>query len=123
MNSARSARDRNPLLALVGVVTNRCPKCLEGHVWRTLWTMNDACNRCGYGFNREPGYFTSAMPLSYGLGAALVLPLFLVLGAKGYPAWQAVGIPALVLALLSPVAVRFSRLLLLHTDPKPFDEA
>lgn len=122
MKPILSARARNPLLILLGIFTNRCPKCLTGPVWRSLVTMHDRCSHCDYNFVREPGYFTNAMPLSYGMGAVLVLPLFLVLAATRLPLWQVLGIPALILAVLSPFTVRFSRLLLLHTDPRPFEE-
>lgn len=123
MKPVRSARERNPLLKLLGIASNRCPKCLSGPVWRTLWSMHAGCDHCGYVFEREIGYFSNAMVISYGMGAVAVLPLFLVLGARGLPVWQVVGVPALILALFAPVTVRFSRLLLLHTDPRPFDDA
>lgn len=122
MNGVKSARERNPLLILLGIVTNRCPKCLEGPVWKSLVTMHDECSHCRFAFNREEGYFTSAMPLSYGMGAVLVIPLFLVLAARSLPVWQVLGIPALILMALAPFTVRFSRLLLLHTDPTPFEQ-
>lgn len=122
MSGSKSARERNPLLILLGILTNRCPKCLEGPVWKTLVTMHDECSHCGFMFNREEGYFTNAMVISYGMGAVVVLPLFLVLAARSLPVWQVLGIPALILLAMAPFSVRFSRLLLLHTDPTPFDE-
>lgn len=122
MTNARSARERNPLLMLLGIVSNQCPKCMAGPVWRTLWAMHKDCAHCGYVFEREIGYFSSAMVISYGMGAVAVLPLFLVLAAKGLPVWQVVGIPAVILAMFAPLTVRISRLMLLHTDPRPFDD-
>ena len=122
MKRARSARERNPLLILLGILTNRCPQCLEGPVWRSLLTMHDECSQCRFAFNREEGYFTNAMVISYGFGAVAVLPLFLVLAAKSLPVWQVLGIPCLVLLVMAPFSVRYSRLLLLHTDPTPFED-
>src|SRR5207249_7498822 len=67
----------------------RCPACGETPLFipwfqvRTLrdWFMPlDGCPRCGYPFEREPGYFLlSIFAINYGVGALLGLLIYLVL--------------------------------------------
>ena len=53
---------------LTAVVAGRCPRCLDGRIWRGLFSMNEVCPVCGLRFEREPGYWTGAMVASYALG-------------------------------------------------------
>ena len=40
--------------------------------------MRPACDRCGYPFGREPGYFLGSVYINYGLTALLVTTIFFV---------------------------------------------
>ena len=60
---------------IMSIFKEKCPNCDEGHVFKQnrgllqLPEMVDACEECGYRFDREPGYFLGAMYISYGLAA------------------------------------------------------
>jgi hypothetical protein len=49
------------------LVQQRRPRCLQGQAFARLFSMRAQCPACGLLFEREPGYFTGAMYLSYGL--------------------------------------------------------
>lgn len=94
----------------------RCPRCLDGRVWRSFLGMNERCPRCGLVFEREPGYFTGAMVVSYLIAVptfGLIVIALLVLGAETLVALVAGG--ALYLAL-APFILRYSRVIWLHFD-------
>src|SRR5262245_29618535 len=57
---------------LLGLIRQRCPRCLRGKIFRGLFDMNDPCPICGLVFEREQGYFLGAMYFSY-LLAVIVL--------------------------------------------------
>lgn len=100
------------------VLRQRCPRCLEGRVFRGILTMNDACPACGLVFEREPGYFVGAMYVSYGMAIplylmAVVLVRFLFQGLSDL-AVLAAGVP--VICLGSPILFRYSRLIWMHVD-------
>lgn len=102
---------------LRAIVALRCPRCLEGEVWRGFLAMNVACPVCGLVFEREPGYFTGAMVVSYALAVpvlgAMVIGLMTLGGLDAVPALL-IG-DAAYLALV-PFIFRYSRVLWLHFD-------
>jgi hypothetical protein len=53
----------NGFRRLAAIVQQRCPRCLHGQVFATLFRMHEQCPLCGLSFEREPGYFTGAMYL------------------------------------------------------------
>ena len=111
--AAHSLRSR-----AIAIVRQRCPRCLEGRVFRGMLAMNDACPSCGLVFEREPGYFVGAMYVSYAMAipAYLLAILFvrvLFLGLSDL-AVLAAGVP--VVCLGSPWLCRYSRLIWMHCD-------
>ena len=93
---------------------NGCPRCGRGRICVGFMTLNDACEHCGLKFMRESGQHLGAAAVAYGMSAAVALPLFFVLLVNRATPAQAVGIPTLVLAVLSPLNVRLSRQLWAH---------
>lgn len=94
----------------------RCPRCLEGRVWRSFLTMYDACPVCGLVYEREPGYFTGAMVVSYVIAVptfGLIVIALLLLGVDTPIALVGGGLFYLVLA---PFILRYSRVIWLHFD-------
>lgn len=94
----------------------RCPRCLEGNVWRSFMTMNERCPVCGLAFEREPGYFTGAMVVSY----MIAVPTFglIVIGLlwAGVDTIVALVGGGLFYLALAPFIMRYSRVLWLHFD-------
>jgi len=104
---------------LAAILALRCPRCLEGRIWRGLVSMNEACPVCGLVFEREQGYFTGAMVVSY----ALAVPILgaMVIALMGLAHLDAV--PALLIGdaaylALVPFIFRYSRVVWLHFDWK-----
>lgn len=101
---------------LRATLAQRCPRCLEGVVWRSFLTMYEACPVCGLVFEREPGYFTGAMVVSYVLAVptfGLIVIGLLLLGVDTLVALVGGGLCYLVLA---PFILRYSRVIWLHFD-------
>jgi len=102
---------------LGAILRLRCPRCLEGRLWSGFLTMYARCPTCGLEFEREPGYFTGAMVVSYALAVpvlgALVIGLMIIGGLDAVPALL-IG-DAVYLALV-PFIFRYSRVVWLHFD-------
>lgn len=94
----------------------RCPQCLEGPVFYGLLTMHQTCPVCDYVYEREPGYFTGAMYISYGLAVFSLIPTSLVLYLLRVPDLWIFVLMGLQLAVTSPLLVRYSRVFWLHLD-------
>ena len=101
---------------LFGVLGNLCPKCFEGKVYASLLKMNEICPFCSLKFEREQGYFTGAMAISYIIGFFAILPTLLALLFFDAPVWMIVAIPGIELTALAPFTVRWSRLIWLYID-------
>jgi uncharacterized protein (DUF983 family) len=98
------------------VVTQRCPRCLEGPVFATLFRMHAQCPACGLLFEREPGYFTGAMYLSYGLAILATAPVWLAMGWFGRSLGEVLLAVGPLLLVASPWLFRYARVLWLHLD-------
>lgn len=95
----------------------RCPRCLRGRVWRSFLGMHERCPSCGLLFEREPGYFTGAMVVSYALAVPVLGAIVIGLMTLG----RLDAVPALVIGdiaylALVPFIFRYSRVLWLHFD-------
>jgi uncharacterized protein (DUF983 family) len=104
---------------LGAILRLRCPRCLEGRIWSGFLTMHARCPKCGLEFEREPGYFTGAMVVSYMLAVpvlgAMVIALMVVGGLDALPA---VLVGDTVYLALVPFIFRYSRVVWLHFDWK-----
>jgi uncharacterized protein (DUF983 family) len=102
---------------LGAILRLRCPRCLEGRIWSGFLTMYARCPTCGLEFEREPGYFTGAMVVSYMLAVpvlgAMVIALMVVGGLDALPA---VLIGDTAYLALVPFIFRYSRVVWLHFD-------
>jgi uncharacterized protein (DUF983 family) len=57
-------------------LTRRCPRCGEKKVWRSWSQLVDDCPRCGWHFEREEGYWVSAIIVNTGVTMAVFGILF-----------------------------------------------
>ena len=121
------ASDAAALLAL------RCPRCHEGKIFSTsafsfhFADMPAACPVCGQATEPEPGFYFGAMFVSYafsvGIFAVTALVLYFLFGDPAI--WVYVVTVAGVATLLTPLSVRYSRMLMLywfggvHYHPRP----
>jgi hypothetical protein len=102
---------------LRAILALRCPRCLDGRIWHGFVSMNAACPVCGLVFDREPGYFTGAMVVSYVLAipilGAIVIGLMTLGGLAAVPALVIGDVAYLALV---PFVFRYSRVVWLHFD-------
>ncbi|MBU6351079.1 MAG: DUF983 domain-containing protein [Chloroflexi bacterium] len=112
---------------LGALLRQRCPVCLRGQVFCSLFGMHSHCPTCGIKFERESGYFLNAMFVGYAAGFLALLPTALWL------TWRNVSIAVFSVAiiaqttLLTPLIFRYARLIWMHTDqlldPRPLPSA
>ena len=101
---------------ILAVLQQRCPRCLSGTIFDDTWDMLDTCPNCGLQYEREVGYFTGAMYLSYGLAGGLCIPLWLWLITLELPNYGVLLIIAGALLAAAPLVFRYSRIAWLHLD-------
>ena len=101
---------------LAAILSLRCPRCLSGKIWGGLLTMNTACPVCGFVFEREPGYFTGAMVLSYAIAVPTFGLMVITLMLAGVAAVAALLVGGVVYLVLTPFIFRYSRVAWLHLD-------
>lgn len=80
--------------------------------------MNDPCPVCGLIFERETGYFTGAMYVSYFLAVLILVPAYYGL-CWLFPELNGIVtalIATLVYAPLTPAVFRYSRVLWIYFD-------
>jgi uncharacterized protein (DUF983 family) len=100
------------------ILRQRCPRCLDGRIFRGSVTMNPACPACGLVFEREPGYFLGAMYISYALSIG-VLGILMLIGHLLWPELDlglVVLLAAVVYLPLVPMVFRYSRVIWIHFD-------
>jgi hypothetical protein len=105
--------------SLLGALLRQCcPGCRREPIFGKRTAMPASCPRCGYVFEREPGYFVGAMYFSYALAvpACALLTVVLLRVFRGRSEYWAFGGALVLLALLSPWLFRFSRVLWIYFD-------
>jgi uncharacterized protein (DUF983 family) len=104
------------------IINAKCPRCRVGKIFPySIYSMQRAriyktCSNCGLTYEREPGYFYSAMYVSYSFIIAEMVSTGVaisVLTGSENP-WLYILIMMFVVAALSPFNYRYSRVLLLH---------
>jgi uncharacterized protein (DUF983 family) len=87
----------------------RCPVCGKGKLYSGIFKMHDNCSVCGYHFEREEGYFTSAIAINIVVSEFIVAAFTIPLAAN--PA-----IPMLPVLLIGmPIAVILPLLFYRHS--------
>lgn len=103
---------------LAALLQGRCPRCRRGRIFRGLVAMHPTCPLCGLRFEREQGYFTGAMYVSYLLAvpvlAACAGAVALAFPSLSFEATMAVA--AVLFLPFVPLIFRASRVLWIHFD-------
>lgn len=77
---------------LYSILFNRCPRCHEGKFWPAgpignLLThkggMYETCSHCGLKYTREIGFWYGAMYVSYAVGVAIFVALWVATSVLG----------------------------------------
>jgi len=95
----------------------RCPVCGRGKLFSGIFTMNKQCSFCHFTFEREEGYFSSAMAINLVVSELLVTAFALPLAANQSIPIALILVIGIPLALLLPLLFfRHSRSLWLTMD-------
>jgi uncharacterized protein (DUF983 family) len=105
----------------------KCPTCGQRPLfvpWRQVrslqdWFMPlDGCPRCGYPYEREPGYFLlSIFAINYGAGALLGLLIYLVLDFwLRFPIWLVLTLTIIPMPVFNFFFARHSKAFFLAFD-------
>jgi len=114
-----------PYSMVGGILRLRCPNCGKAKVFhRTKFPfgkpqMKDVCEACGYRFDREPGFFSGAAWLSYGLAFVEGLLAFFVARylIYGLSVTNQVLITLVVIMILAMWNYRLARVIWLNVFP------
>jgi uncharacterized protein (DUF983 family) len=104
--------------ALSALLQGRCPRCRRGRIFVSLWRMAPDCEVCGLRYEREPGYFTGAMYVSYLIALPIFIGMFVGMRYV-FPALSFAAALAMTVLLFSPFVpfvFRTSRILWIHFD-------
>lgn len=94
----------------------RCPVCLQGKLFRSLFSMHELCPHCGVPYEREPGYYLNSMFIAYTVGFLVLVPSALLL------AWWYVSVLTFTIVIaietivIWPIIFRYSRAIWVHLD-------
>ena len=103
---------------LYSILTGSCPRCHQESMYSDtnpykfgkLFEMNERCSSCGLKYKMEPSFFFGAMYVSYAVGIAFAVAVFviayLVLNASLFDTFIAI---VATLVLFLPVIIRLSR--------------
>ena len=78
--------------------------------------MNKACPVCGLVFEREQGYYTGAMVVSYAIAVPTYGLIVIALLLAGVAAPVALLVGGVIYLVLAPFIFRYSRVVWLHFD-------
>ena len=105
----------------------RCPVCGTKPIFPPLartrnlhdwFTPLDGCPRCGYAYDREPGYFLlSVWAINYGIAALLGLALYLVFEwFYDWPVWTLIAAVVVPVVLFNILFARHSKSIFIAWD-------
>lgn len=105
------------------VLFNKCPQCHKGDVFKfknpyslkNMFNMHEHCPNCNLKYERETGFFYGAMYASYALTSGWFLLWFILyLTVLDWDTFYFALFIAITILLLSPLAIRLSRLIWLN---------
>ena len=104
---------------LYSIFFNACPRCQQGRFFavnnpynlKRFDQMNAQCACCGERFEREPGYYTGALYVSYAYYTALIVSCFVVMQVLlAMDLSYFLGILITLIIVLTPIVFRLARL-------------
>jgi uncharacterized protein (DUF983 family) len=83
----------------------KCPNCASGGIFESWFKLKDRCPTCGYSFEREEGYWVSAIIVNTAVIEGLFLIVFIVVVIATAPEveWVPLLIIAVVMNLVFPI--------------------
>ncbi|GAB3550386.1 DUF983 domain-containing protein [Spirosoma fluminis] len=104
---------------LYSILLNTCPRCQRGKFFavdnpynlRHFDQMNLRCSCCDERFEREPGYYTGALYVSYAYYTALIVGCFILFEVMlNWELTQFLIVLISLIVVLTPVVFRLARL-------------
>ena len=105
---------------LYSILNMTCPQCHEGkflvsnvYDLKNMGDVREECNVCHLKYEREPGFLYGAMYVSYGLGVALFVTIWVScnLWFPSFGAWTQIGLVAFFTIALSPYLFALSKII------------
>ena len=105
---------------LYSIFKRKCPVCQDGDFFvskpydlKNLGKIHDTCNECGETFSKEPGFYYGAMYVSYGLGVAMFVSVFILtyLISPNSSAFTYIFIIGLAMVLFGPFIYEMSKII------------
>lgn len=103
-------------MSTFALVTNRCPRCEKGKMFRGIFKMNESCPECHFKFERQEGYFTMAIVFANFLYAFIVAPVLLVMTTMDETVWNIILVLGGISLVTVPLIFRYARTIWLHFD-------
>ena len=105
---------------LFSILKMRCPKCNKGRFYEShpynlkkIGEVKKECNNCNLKYDMEPGFFQGSYYVSYGLGVALFVAIFvlkmLILPELAY--LSTLILMVVVLLILAPLLFALSKII------------
>jgi len=101
---------------LWALIRQRCPVCLQGQVFSSLFGMHSHCTACGVKYERETGYFLNSMFIGYAAGFLILVPTALLLAFLEVSIALFSIVIILETAILTPLIFRYARIIWMHAD-------
>jgi len=106
---------------LGSILRARCPSCHTGAVMKGLFTFYPRCEKCGYNFNPENGFYLGAMALSYLLIAMLTIPPMIALKVFNVDIAVLIAFPFVEFLVVGPLVIFYARVAWLHLEYRMTD--
>jgi len=103
---------------LYSILTGTCPRCHQESMYieknpyhlSRIFKMHEKCSHCGLRYKIEPSFFFGAMYVSYGVGVALSIALFIIaFWFIGVSLINSFILIVIMLTILMPYIARISR--------------
>lgn len=106
---------------LYSIIHRKCPHCHEGEFFvdRNPYNLSkagdllDHCPVCARKYESEPGFYYGAMYVSYGLGVALCLTVYIAMAVlfPASPMWARITAVLTATGLLGPLLYALSKII------------
>lgn len=105
---------------LYSIFKMKCPRCQEGEFFvskpydlRQAGNTHEHCSACNLKYEKEPGFFQGAMYVSYALGVALFVTLWVSMNLffTGIDIWTQIFVIIAISVVLTPYLYALSKII------------
>lgn len=101
---------------LYSILHYKCPFCHEGDFYDGKYlnsTVKNCCDKCGEKFSKEPGFYQGSYYVTYALGVAIFVTLWVSqqLWLPNLPVGWTIGIIITTIALSTPITYPLSKII------------